>query len=468
MKKILLTGVVISCLAGCTLAPTYTRPGPPVPTSWPSGPAYKAVDQGRAETPASDLDWRNFYTSEQLRTLIDLALRHNRDLRIAALNIERARGFYRIQRADLLPTIGIAATGSEQRLPAGTSGRSESSVVRQYSVNFGFTAFELDLFGRVRSLKDRALENYFASEQIQRSTQIALIGEIANVYLALAADRERLNLAKNTFESQEASYRLIEQRFKVGAASELDLRQAQTRVEAARRDIALFSADVAQDENTLRLLAGADIPPRLLSPELGAPVVLQDVKAGLTSDLLLRRPDILEAEHRLKAANANIGAARAAFFPQITLTTFLGTISPHLSGLFGSGSDTWGFVPAITLPIFDSGRNRAGLSVAWADRDILLAQYEKAIQIGFREVADALALRGTIEDQISAQQSLVDATTKAYDISEARYKSGIDSYLSVLDAQRSLYGAQQILISLHQARLTNLVTLYKVLGGGVP
>lgn len=466
IRKALSILVTIVLLAGCTMAPAYKRPAMPVPADWPTGPAYEGANQNKTAPTPANTEWRDFYVNEQLRQVIELALKNNRDLRIATLNIERARGLYRIQRADLLPTVGVAATGSEQRVPAGASSSGESSTVTQYSVNFGFTAFELDLFGRVRSLKDKALELYFASEQARRSAQMALIGEIANAYLVLAADRERLRLARDTFTSQEASYKLVERRFDVGASSELDLRQAQTRVESARRDIAVFTASVAQDENALRLLAGSEIPSHLLSPQLGTSMVLRDITAALPSEVLLRRPDIMQAEHQLKAANANIGAARAAFFPHISLTTFIGTISPHLSGLFRSGTDTWGFVPEITMPIFDSGRNRAGLDVAWADRDILLAEYEKAIQVGFREVADALALRGTIEDQIKAQQSLVDATQKAYSLSEARYKSGIDSYLSVLDSQRSLYAAQQVLISLRLARFSNLVTLYKALGGG--
>lgn len=458
--------ITIILFAGCTMAPAYKQPFMPAPGDWPAGPAHDAAIEGQNGIVPSDTGWREFYLNEQLRLVIDLALKNNRDLRIAALNIERARGLYRIQRADLLPTIGVAATGTEQRVPSGASGDGQSSTITQYSVNFGFTAFELDLFGRVRSLKDQALELYFATEQARRSAQIALIGEVANAYLALAADRERLRLAKETLVSQEASFKLVERRFDVGVSSELDLRQAQTRVESARRDIAAFTAVVAQDENALRLLAGSEIPPLLLSPQLVTSMPLRDIGAALPSEVLLRRPDIMQAEHQLKAANANIGAARAAFFPRISLTTFLGTVSPHLSGLFRSGSDTWGFLPTITMPIFDSGRNRAGLDVAWADRNILLARYEKTIQIGFREAADALALRGTIDEQIKAQESLVDTTEKTYNLSEARYRSGIDSYLSVLDSQRSLYAAQQVLISLHLARLSNLVTLYKVLGGG--
>lgn len=466
IRKTLSTALAILLLAGCTMAPIYKRPAMPVSADWPAGPAYKAAVEGQNGVVPGDTGWRDFYVDDQLRQVIDMALKNNRDLRIATLNIERVRGLYRIQRADLLPTVGVAAAGSEQRVPASASGSGESSTVTQYSVNFGFTAFELDLFGRVRSLKDRALESYFASEQARRSAQIALIGEVANAYLVLAADRERLRLARETLTSQEASFKLAERRFDVGASSELDLRQAQTRVESARRDIAVFTASIAQDENALRLLTGSEIPPALLSPQLDTSMMLRDITAALPSEVLLGRPDIVQVEHQLKAANANIGAARAAFFPRISLTTFIGTISPHLSGLFRPGSDTWGFLPEITMPIFDSGRNKAGLDVAWADRNILLAQYEKTIQMGFREVADALALRGTIEDQIKAQQSLVDATEKTYALSEARYKSGIDSYLSVLDSQRSLYAAQQVLISLHLARLSNLVTLYKVLGGG--
>jgi multidrug efflux system outer membrane protein len=467
IRKTLLIAAMIVCLAGCTtLAPTYTRPAAPVPAAWPSGLAYKDARAASTAPPVADIKWRDFFVNEKMRKVIDLALVNNRDLRVAVLNIEKAQAQYRIQRAELFPAVNAAGSGSKQRLPASISGTGQSMTVQQYSVNLGFSSWELDLFGRVRSLKDRALEQYLATEQARSSTQISLVAAVANAYLTLAADRENLKLSLSTLEAQQTSYNLIKRRYEVGASSELDLRQAQTRVDAARVDIARYTGQVALDENALNLLVGSPVSVELFPGELGAVTLLKDITPGLPSEVLQDRPDILQAENQLKAANANIGAARAAFFPRITLTTGFGTAADDLSGLFKSGSEAWTFAPQIVLPIFDAGSRWAGLKAAKADREIALAQYEKAIQSAFREVADALAQRGIMGEQMDAQQSLVHAVSESYRLSNARYKSGIDSYLTVLDAQRALYGAQQGLIALHLARLTNLVTLYKVLGGG--
>ena len=458
--------LTIICLAGCTtLAPKYTRPEAPIPAEWPKGPAYKDSAVTPGVPAAADIGWREFYVDEQLQKVIGLALNNNRDLRVAALNVEKARALYRIQRAELFPTVDIVGIGSKQRLPADVSGTGHSKTVEQYSVNLGVSSWELDFFGRIRSLKDSALEQYLATEQARRSAQISLVSEVASVYLTLSADRESLKLAQDTLESQEATYNMIRRRYEVGVSSELDLRQAQTRVEAARVDVARYTRQVAQDENALNLLVGSPVPTELLPDKLDVVTLLKDITIGLPSEVLLRRPDILQAENQLKAVNANIGAARAAFFPRINLTTIIGTISDELSGLFKSGSGTWTFVSQIIQPIFDT-RLRWGLKAVKADHEIALAQYEKAIQVAFKEVADALAQRGTVRDQIAAQESLVQASAETYRLSNTRYTKGIDSYLSVLDAQRSLYGAQQGLIAIRLARLTNLVTLYKVLGGG--
>jgi outer membrane protein, multidrug efflux system len=468
-KSIPISVILLFYLVGCTMAPTYKRPEAPVPDAWPKGPAYKhdtAAPTSPAAPEAKDIKWQDFFVNERLRKVIDLALANNRDLRVAALNIEKAQAQYRIQRAELFPAVNASGSGSKQRLPADVSGTGQPEIVEQYSVSLGFSSWELDFFGRVRSLKDRALEQYLATEQARRGAQISLMAEVTNAYLTLAADRERLILAQSTLETQQTTYNLIKRRYEVGASSELDLRQSQTRVDAARVDIARYTGQVALDENALNLLIGSPVPAELLTGELGAVTTLKDITPGLSSAVLQRRPDIFQAENQLKAANANIGAARAAFFPRITLTTNIGTISAELSGLFKSGSEAWSFAPQIVLPIFDMGSRWAGLNAAKADREIALAQYEKAIQSAFREVADALAQRGTVGDQMEAQQSLVQATVVSYRLSDARYIRGIDSYLSVLDAQRSLYSAQQGLITLRLARLTNLVTLYKVLGGG--
>jgi multidrug efflux system outer membrane protein len=459
--------IVLSLLlfSGCTLAPKYTRPEAPVPSVWPDGSAYKDSAGKAGDTFAADIPWRNFIVDEHLRKVIELALMNNRDLRVAALNVERTQAVYRIQRAELLPIVNAGATFSKERVPKILSGNGKDSTEELYNVTVAISSWELDIFGRIRSLKDAALQEYLATEQAYRGMRISLIAAVANTYLTLAADRELLNLAQETLKAQEATYNLIRRRFEAGASSELDLRQSQTRVDSARVDISRYTVIVAEDENALTLLVGSPVPDELLPKYLNADMILQDVSPGLSSDVLQRRPDILQAESHLKAAHANIGAARAALFPRITLTTSIGTTSDELSGLFTSGSDTWSFLPQIVVPVFDP-RTWSAYNVAKVDREILLTHYEKAIQVAFREVADTLAQRGTVEDQMAAQRSLVEATAESYRLSDLRYKNGIDSYLSVLDAQRTLYGAQQGLITIRLSRLTNLVTLYKVLGGG--
>jgi multidrug efflux system outer membrane protein len=456
----------IICLTGCsTMAPEYKRPESPVPAQWPSGPAYKEITANE-KVAAADIGWREFYTDENLQKVIGLALNNNRDFRVATLNIEKARALYRIQRAELFPAINATGNWTEQRIPADISSESgEAMNFKQYSVNAGVSSWEIDFFGRIRSLKDRALEQYLATEQAGRSAQISLAAEVANTYLTLAADRENLKLAQSTLDAQQTSYKLIQRRYEVGASSELDLRQAQTRLDAARVDILRYIRQTALDENALNLLVGSPVPAELQPGSLNNIALPKDILPALSSDVLLRRPDILQAEHGLRAANANIGAARAALFPRIALTTNYGTTSNDLSGLFKAGSNAWIFMPQITRPIFDA-RLWSALDAIKVEREIVLAQYEKAIQTAFRETADALAQKGTVEDQVKAQESLVNASSETYRLSDARYKSGSDSYLPVLDAQRSLYGAQQGLITVRLARLANLVTLYKVLGGG--
>jgi len=460
----ILLGVIAALLGGCSLAPTYTRPEAPVSAEWPGGAAHSQQAAGPGAT-AADMPWREFFVDEKLQQVIELALANNRDLRVAALNIERTQALYRIQRAELLPTVDARGTFSKERVPGILSQSGQPATVELYNVNLGVSSWEIDLFGRIRNLKDAALEQYLATEQARASAQITLVSAVANTWLTLAADRENLNLAQSTLETQQATYEMIRRRAEVGASSDLDLRQAQTRVDAARVDIARYTGLVALDENALTLLVGSPVPSGLLPVELGEVAALKDFTPGLPSEVLQHRPDILQAESQLRAAHANIGAARAALFPRITLTTSIGTTSDQLSGLFTSGSGTWAFVPQIVIPIFDA-RSWVAYDVTKVDREIALAQYEKAIQAAFREVADALAQRGTLGDQMEAQQSLVEASADGYRLSDARFTRGIDSYLRVLDAQRSLYGAQQGLIAIRLARLTNLVTLYKVLGGG--
>jgi len=464
MKRILvlILGGWLS-FSGCTLAPEYTRPPAPVPATWPSGAAYKATPSVKGTPAATDLQWQQFFVDAKLQTIIDRALKNNRDLRLAALNVERARALYRVQRAELFPTVETGFKATKQRVKI--SGTTGLVTLEEYGLNLGVASWEIDLFGRIRSLSEKALQEYFATEQGHRSAQILLLSEVANAYLTLAADRENLQLAQSTLESQLAAYKIIKRRFEVGLAPELDLRQVQTRVDAARVDVARYTELTAQDENALNLLAGMPVPAGLLPEGLSAVKPLPDVSPGMSSEVLLRRPDILQAEHQLKAANANIGAARAAFFPRIALTSAIGSASGDLSGLFKSGSFVWSYAPQVVLPIFDA-RTWSGLRVTKVDREIAVAQYEKAIQVAFREVADALARRGTLGDQIAAQQSLLEATAKTYKLSNSRYEKGIDIYLNVLDAQRSLYSAQQGLIAIRLAKLANQVRLYAVLGGG--
>ena len=461
-KIVLIIGIVV-CLGGCTMIPKYTRPEPPIPDGWPSGPAYKETPSTQGAPVAADLQWREFFADERLQKVIETALKNNRDLRVAALNVERARALYRIQRAELLPTVETGVTASKQDVMI--SGTTGLVTLKEYGVNLGITSWEIDFFGRIRSLGKKALEEYFATEQARRSAQILLVSEVANAYLTLAADREDLKLAQSTLESQQAAYNLIRRRFEVGLAPELDLQQAQTRVDAARVDVARYTELAAKDENALILLAGSPVPADLLPEVLSVVKPLPDVAPGTSSEVLLRRPDILQAENLLKAANANIGAARAAFFPRISLTTAIGSASGDLSGLFKSGSFVWNYAPQIVLPIFDA-RTWSALTVTKVDKEIAVAQYERAIQGAFKEVADALASRGTLGDRMEAQQSLVDATAKTYRLSNIRYAKGIDIYLNVLDAQRSLYAAQQGLTSIRLAKLANQVRLYAVLGGG--
>jgi outer membrane protein, multidrug efflux system len=466
VQKTLIIAFTLLCMAGCTMAPTYTRPDNPAPAAWPDGAAYKKEVVKSPAQVAADIAWRDFIIDKNLQKVIELALVNNRDLRMAVLNIDKTRGQYQVGISYLFPKVNATGSRTDQRTPKDLSLTGKPMESRQYSVGLGVSSYELDLFGRVQSLKDQALEQYLATEEAHRSAQISLVAEVANVYLALAADREQLKLSRDTLTAQEETFKMIQRRFDVGISSELELRQSQTRLDAARVDIARYIGQVAKDENALTLLVGSSVPAELQPKELGTIALLKDFSPGLPSETLLRRPDILQAEHMLKGANANIGAARAAFFPRITLIANGGYASVRLTDLIRPENLAWNFVPTVSVPIFDGGANIANLDVAKAEHAIMLAQYEKTIQVAFREVADALAIRGTVGDQLAAQQSLTDATAKTYTLSDARYKAGIDSYLTLLDSQRSLYSAQQGLISVRLAQMLNQVTLYKVLGGG--
>ena len=464
-NRLFLIGMIAAFLGGCTLAPEYSRPPAPVPAAWPTGAAYGETQTTASLPAAPAIPWREFFTDERLQKAVEAALKNNRDLRLAALNVERARALYGVQRAELFPALQAVGSGAIERVPADLSSTGSARTSEKYSVNLGVSSWEIDFFGRIRGLKDRALEEYLATDEARRSTEILLVAAVANAYLALAADRENLQLAESTLKTQEAAYQLIRKRYDVGLATELDLRRAQSQVDAVRGDLARFVQIMAQDENALNLLVGSPLPGEILPSVLADVRPPKKISAGLSSEILLQRPDVLAAEHRLKAANANIGAARAALFPRIALTTAIGTASADLSGLFQSGSGTWMFAPQVAIPIFDA-RTWSAYDVTKVEREISVAQYEKTIQTAFREVADALAVRGSVNRRISAQESLVGAVAETYRLAGLRYSRGIDSYLSVLDAQRTLFSAQQGLIALRLIQITNRIALYQVLGGG--
>ena len=464
-KNILVIIGIFVFTGGCSLAPKYTEPKIPVPADWPAGEVYKEAKVAPGVQAAPQLSRQDFFTDPKLQQIIETALNNNRDLKLAALNVEMMRAYYGIQRAEMFPSVNAAGTGSRQQSATEFTSPGESRTTNRFDVNLGISSWEIDLFGRIRNLKDQALEEYMATEEARRGTQVALVSEVAMEYLTLAADLENLKLARSTLETQQGIYDLIQRQYEVGLVNELDLRRAQTQVDAARGDVAGFTQMAALDQNALNLLVGSPVSDDLLPADLASIHPPREVFAGLSSEALLYRPDVIAAEHRLKGAYAYIGAARAALFPRISLTTLIGTVSRELSGLFKSGSGTWSYAPQIGAPIFDL-RTRAAYRVSKTERDIALAQYEKTIQTAFREVADALAVQGTIDQQIAAQQSLTDAVADTYRLSNKRYLIGIDSYLGVLDAQRSLYAAQRGLILLRLGKLVNEVRLYAVFGGG--
>jgi len=468
MKKSVITLAALAMLAGCSLAPVYERPAQPVTQAWPTGDAYQGVPAAAADAkPVSQILWREYFADDKLRKVIELALANNRDLRVSVLNIEKAKAQYNIDTAALLPKLSANVNQSASRTPSNMTGTGDAKINRQYNGGLVMSSYELDFFGKVRNQSEAGLQSYLGTEEARRTQQITLVAEVANAYLTLIADQQRLKLAQETLKSQQTSYDLSKKRFASGVVAGTDMYDAQTTLESARNDAAVYTAQVALDQNALALLVGSAVPEELLpSGDLGEVTQLAAIPAGLPSDLLQSRPDVQDAERALRAANANIGVARAAFFPSISLTASGGSASSTLSGLFKAGSSAWTFAPAINLPIFDGGVNRANLNIAKADRDISVAQYEKAVQTAFREVADALATRGTVDERLASQQALVDAAQKSYTINEARYQKGADSYLNALVSQRALYSAQQGLITTRLAKSSNAVTLYKVLGGG--
>jgi multidrug efflux system outer membrane protein len=491
-------------LAGCSMIPAYERPAAPVAAQWP-GAGAPANDA--AATPAADLAWQDFVGDASLRELIHLALANNRDLRMAVLNMEQVRATYQIRRADQFPTLNLAATGNRQPGSGGNGGI--SSV---YTAGLAMASWEIDFFGRIASLKEAALAQYLASDEARKAAQISLIAAVANTWLSLQTNDELLALTQRTLTTRDESLRLTQLRLDNGAASALDFRQAESLAASARATLAQQRRLRALDVNALTLLVGQPLPETTMhragppqastypaegsavhaatsvgdvvrragppqastAPSGGSAVhavtsvgaIFHDIPAGLPSDLLTRRPDIRQAEQQLIAANANIGAARAAFFPRISLTASAGTASSELSGLFQDGAWGWTLAPQALLPIFDAGRNQAGLDSARTGRDIAVAQYEKAIQTAFREVADALAGRATLNEQLQAQQVQLEAEAERFHLADLRYNNGMASYLELLDAQRSLFAVQQAVAQTRLSYLQNQVALYKALGGG--
>jgi outer membrane protein, multidrug efflux system len=449
-------------LSGCTLMPKYERPAAPVSESWPNGSSPTNVTSAAA----TDIDWQEFFDDPKLQKLIRLTLENNRDLRIATLRVEQARAQYRIQRSFLFPGVQGDASFVRQKFSGAVTTFNGGSIQSTYSVDVG-AAYEVDLFGRVRSLKREALERYFATDEARKSVQLALISELAAQYLVQLQLREAVAIAQQTLKAVQSSHDLIQRSFALGAASELDLRTAEGQVQTARVNVANFLQLLAQSDNVIVLLVGHPLPANLPS---GMPFqqqqLLTDLPVEVPSEVLQRRPDILAAEHILKAANANIGAARAAFFPRILLTGSGGTASATLSDLFTGPSATWSFSPQITVPIFDVGATRARLAFSKIEKRVEVANYERAIQTAFREVADALAVRSFLDEKLQAQELLLKAEQKRFDLTDARYRQGLDNYLDVLLAQQALYAAQQELLRFQAARLLNAVTLYRSLGGG--
>ncbi len=455
MTKRLLAVTLGLLLGGCSLAPDYQRPATPAGATWQ---ASSDVTTTRG--------WKGTFSDPQLQQLITLALSNNRDLRIAALNVQSYEARYRIQRAAQLPTVGVDGSGSRQQTAGDINGSGREQIGSQYAANVGITAYELDFFGRIQSLKDQALENYLAQQESQRSTHIALVASVANAYLTLLADQDLLTLSQQTLQTEQESYELTSKKFNLGAASDMELAQGKTTLESARVSQAQYQRQVAQDKNALMLLIGGNLPADLQQTRALDDVALTPVPVGAPSSLLQQRPDVLAAEHSLKAANANIGAARAAFFPTITLTATAGSASNELSSLFDSGNGTWLFMPKLSLPIFDGGKRTADLDVAEIEAKKAVASYEQSIQSAFREVADGLVAQQSYQQQLAAQQALVEANQRYFDLAEKRYQQGVDSYLTRLDAQRSLFSAQQSLIATRLALLGNEVNLYKAIGGG--
>lgn len=467
----LLHVLALLALSGCSLIPDYFRPALPVTDRWPDGPAAKAAADTPGTVPVADIGWRDFFADPVMQELIALTLANNRDLRVAALNVQQAQAQYRVDRASLFPTLNASGNMEYTRTPADLSTTGSALNSRQYSLGLGATSYEIDLFGRIRSQAEQARQQFLSDAETQESTQISLIAQVASEYLTWLADRESLAVAQNTERAQTDSLRLTSLKARTGSGTALDVAQAEVSVRNAQTAAAIYARQVGQDLNQLVLLVGAPLPAPLLDrmtaqTGLAAQGPFPPLPAGLPSDLLARRPDIRAAEHTLLAANANIGAARAAFFPQITLTASGGTESTQMRRLFTGSQGFWSFSPSISVPIFDAGKNFASLDIAKIETRIEVANYEKAIQSAFKDVSDALVAHTTYIDQLAAERALVDADARYFDLASMRFRTGTDTYLNVLVAQKDLFDAQLSLISLRLSAMQNELTFYKALGGG--
>ena len=474
--------IPLVAMTGCTMIPEYTRPELPVTKAWPSGDAYNGKTTTAPETKGPNttasgpmepdtmgsIAWKDYFKSAPLKALIEKTLENNRDLRGAVLTIEQAKAAYRIQRSDSLPVISGAGAAARTGVPKEASATGKSTTSSVLSANLAMTSYELDFFGRVKSLNQAALETYLATEEAVLNTRIALIAQTSEAYMAYLAYKKLLVLTKETLGAQKSTFAVVKLQYEVGSATQLDLAQAATSVESARVSIARYTRLTAQAKNAIVLLAGTNVEKILDNNEtIDTVQFMESLPPGLPATILRARPDIREAEHRLKAANADIGAARAALYPTINLTGSFGLASDSLSALFSSGAAfAWNVAPSVSIPIFNRDGLNANLDNALASEKMAVANYEANLQTAFREVADQLAARGTFQAQLAAQNALVTASQTAYELSNARYQDGIDNFLTVLDSQRSLFSAQQNAVTVKQAYLSNLVTLYKVLGGG--
>ncbi len=454
MKYNLITLALLAALAGCSLAPSYQQPDAPYAASW----------EQQAQNEAQMPDWQAFFQDRNLQTLIGTALEHNRDLRIAALNVDAFRAQYRIERSALFPALSASGDGTHQRIPRRSSATGQAEIQHQYTAGLGVMAWELDFFGRIRNLKDSALQGYLASEQAHRSAELSLVSSVAIAWFTLQADQQSLELAEATLETYQDSQRLTERSYEAGIASALELQQSRTATDSARVSLTQSQRQLAQSRNALQVLLGAPMPELPADSRLDTSK-LADLPLVLPSELLQRRPDIMQAEHELRAANANIGAARAAFYPSISLTASAGSLSGELSDLFSSGTGTWLFKPQINLPIFTAGRLKASLDYSNIQKDVRVARYEKTIQTAFQEVADSLVARSTYADQMAAQEQLLESSSQYLSLADRRYREGIDNQLTLLDAQRLHFAARQQSIQTRLGQLVSQVNLYRAMGG---